>query len=62
LATGAEQIGALSEEGAEPFGEPSEYETSEPLLGRPRIAEIAVVLLIAVAVFAIAASLLLLRG
>jgi DNA-binding winged helix-turn-helix (wHTH) protein len=60
--TGVEQIGVLSEEGAEPFSEPSEYETSGPLLGRPRTAEIAVVLLIAVAVFAIAAALLLLRG
>jgi DNA-binding SARP family transcriptional activator len=61
-AAGAEQSGVLSEEGAKPFSEPSEYEISGPLPGRPRIAEIAVVLLIAVAVFAIASSLLLLRG
>jgi DNA-binding winged helix-turn-helix (wHTH) protein len=61
-AIGAELIGIPSEEGAEPFSEPSEHETSGPVLGQPRLAEIAVVLLIAVAVFAIAASLLLLRG
>lgn len=61
-ATAAELTGILSEEGAEPFREPSEHEASEPVLGRPRLAEIAIVLLIAVAVFAIAASFLTLRG